>query len=63
MFGIGSMELLVIMVVALLVFGSKQLPDVARQIGKGLRDLQRATQDARNEINKMMEDDNNELKG
>ena len=63
MFGIGSMELMVIMVVALLVFGSKQLPDVAKTIGKGLRDLQRATQGARDEINKIIEDDHHDLKG
>lgn len=65
MFGsIGSFELLVILVVALLLFGSKQLPQVARNLGKGIRDFQKATQDARNEIQRLVEeDDEPELKG
>ena len=36
MFGIGSTELLVILVVALLVLGPKNLPQIARTIGKAM---------------------------
>lgn len=42
MFNIGFSELLVILVVALLVFGPRQLPEIARDLGKGLRELRRA---------------------
>jgi len=65
MFGsIGSFELFIILLVALLLFGSKQLPQVAKNLGKGLRDFQKATQDAKNEIQRLVEDeDESELKG
>jgi sec-independent protein translocase protein TatB len=43
MFGIGTPELLVILVVALIVLGPKRLPEVARALGKGLAELRRAT--------------------
>ena len=43
MFGIGTPELLVILVVALIVVGPKRLPEVARALGKGLAELRRAT--------------------
>jgi Tat protein translocase TatB subunit len=43
MFGIGTPELLVILVVALIVLGPKRLPEVARSLGKGLAELRKAT--------------------
>ena len=43
MFGIGTPELLVILVVALVVLGPKRLPEVARALGKGMAELRRAT--------------------
>ncbi|HEY0251591.1 MAG TPA: twin-arginine translocase TatA/TatE family subunit [Kofleriaceae bacterium] len=41
MFGIGGSEILVILVVALLFLGPDKLPDAARQISKGIRDLKK----------------------
>lgn len=41
--GIGTPELLIILVVALIVLGPKRLPEIARMLGKALRDLRRAT--------------------
>tara|TARA_Y100000814_G_scaffold70960_1_gene43887 strand:+ start:346 stop:579 length:234 start_codon:yes stop_codon:yes gene_type:complete len=43
-------ELLVILVVALLVIGPKKLPNLARTIGRTLRDFKRATSDFENSI-------------
>lgn len=63
--GIGSFELLIIMLVVLILFGSKQLPHAARLIGKTIRDLQHVSQSARDEIQKVMtmdEDQNNDKK-
>jgi TatA/E family protein of Tat protein translocase len=59
MFGsVGFSEIIVIMLIILLLFGSKQLPDIARKIGKGYREFQRATQNARDEVKKMLDDNN-----
>jgi Tat protein translocase TatB subunit len=47
MFGIGPMELVVIVVVALLIFGPQRLPEFARTLGKGLAEVRRASNDLR----------------
>lgn len=50
MFGIGTPELLVILVVALIVLGPQRLPEVARALGKGLAELRRATSGLTDEL-------------
>ena len=37
--GIGPMELIVVLVVALVIFGPKKLPDLGRSIGGGMREF------------------------
>jgi sec-independent protein translocase protein TatA len=54
--GIGGFEVFIILLVALLLFGSKQMPQVAKNLGKGLRDFQKATQSAKDEIHKILEE-------
>lgn len=46
---IGTGELLVILVLALLVLGPKQLPDAARSLARGLRGVRKAADDLRRE--------------
>ena len=50
MFGIGLPELMVIMVVAVVVFGPDRLPDFARQAGRLVRQVRAFTQSARDDI-------------
>ncbi|NIA28615.1 MAG: twin-arginine translocase TatA/TatE family subunit [Calditrichaeota bacterium] len=47
---IGMPEMLVIMLVILLLFGSKRLPDLARGIGKSMREFKKAADDVKKEI-------------
>jgi sec-independent protein translocase protein TatA len=49
-------EILWIAVVALIFFGSEKLPDIARGIGKVVRELKNATDDIREELTKSTED-------
>ena len=50
MFGIGTTELLIILFIILLVFGSKKLPELAQGLGKGIREFKRATNDIQEEL-------------
>lgn len=40
MFGLGSQEIIVVLVVALLLFGPAQLPEIGKQVGKAMREFQ-----------------------
>ena len=50
MFGLGMTELLVILGIALLVFGPKKLPDLATSLGKAIRQFRRATTDLQDQL-------------
>lgn len=51
MFGIGMSELLIIFVFALIFIGPKKLPELAKNLGKGLREFQKAKDDLMNHVN------------
>lgn len=55
MFGIGGGEIFFIILVALMLFGSDKIPDIARTLGKGMAQLKNATNDIKNEIQKSAE--------
>ncbi|NJK52623.1 MAG: TatA/E family twin arginine-targeting protein translocase [Leptolyngbyaceae cyanobacterium SU_3_3] len=44
-FGIGLPEMVLILVIALLVFGPKKLPEIGRSLGKGIRSFQDASKE------------------
>jgi TatA/E family protein of Tat protein translocase len=51
MFGsLGTMELVVILVIALIVFGPRKLPELGRSLGKSLGEFKRASNDLRNTL-------------
>lgn len=50
MFGLGFGEILVILVLALILLGPARLPEVAKQLGKGLRDFKKATDDLKGQF-------------
>lgn len=51
---LGPAEILVIFVVALLVLGPTKMPEVARQVGKGVRELRRVQEHLRGELRDVM---------
>jgi len=53
---LGPAEILVILVIALLVFGPNKLPEVAKQAGKAFQELRRVQQHLRSEISGAMSD-------
>ncbi|MBK9071784.1 MAG: twin-arginine translocase TatA/TatE family subunit [Myxococcales bacterium] len=50
MFGMGGSEILVILIVALIFLGPDKLPDAAKKISKGLRDLRKHTRQIQDSI-------------
>lgn len=52
MFGIGGGELILIIFIALMLFGSEKIPDIARALGKGMAQLKNATNEIKSEIQK-----------
>lgn len=61
-FGIGLPEMAVIMVVALLVFGPKKLPEIGRSLGKTLRSFQDASKEFETEFQKEAQKIENSVK-
>lgn len=64
---IGIGEILVILLIFLLLFGSKELPEMAKKLGKGVREFNKLSQNAKEEVRKILEEseekDSKRLKG
>ena len=50
MFGLGAMEILIILIIAFLLFGPKELPEIGRQVGKAVRGFKETTEDLRQSV-------------
>lgn len=51
-FSLGPFEMVFIMVVLLLVFGAKRLPELGSGLGKGIREFKRSMTDLKSEIDR-----------
>ena len=56
MFGIGGGELIFIMFIVLMLFGSDKVPEIARTLGKTMAQIKNATNDIKTEIQKGAEE-------
>lgn len=48
--GLGTGEIILILIIVLLLFGAKRLPELARSLGKSLREFKKAASDIQEEI-------------
>jgi len=66
LFGIQGQELIVILIIVLILFGGKKIPELMRSLGQGLREFRKASNDAVQDIRKATDldaDDQTEQKG
>ncbi|GJL67614.1 MAG: hypothetical protein NPIRA06_02490 [Nitrospirales bacterium] len=50
MFGLGAMEVLIILVIAFMLFGPKELPEIGKQIGKAVKGFKETSEDLRQSV-------------
>ena len=48
--GIGTFEILIILFIILLLFGAKKLPELAKGLGKGIKEFKKASNDIKEEV-------------
>jgi sec-independent protein translocase protein TatA len=51
-FNLGPVEMIFVMIVLLLVFGAKRLPELGSGLGKGIREFKRSVRDMNDEISR-----------
>ncbi len=59
---ISGQEIFIVLVVALILFGAKKLPDIAKGLGKGMREFRKATDDIKREFNESTKDVQDDIK-
>ena len=55
---LGTNEIIIILVIVLLLFGGRKIPELMRGLGKGVREFN----DAKNNVKKEIEDSSNDIK-
>ena len=48
--GIGMQEILIILLIVLLLFGAKRIPEIAKGLGKGIKEFKKAAREVKDEI-------------
>ena len=53
----GPWEIFIVLLIVLLLFGGKKLPEIAKGLGKGIQEFKKASKEVTDEINKTTEED------
>mgnify|MGYP006101523819 CR=1 FL=1 len=53
--GIGTLEILLVLFIVLLLFGAKKLPELAKGLGKGIKEFKKASSDIKDKIDKTVD--------
>ena len=56
MFGLGMQELIVIFLIVFLLFGAKNLPEIAKGLGKGIKEFNKALRSLNDDVAEAKED-------
>lgn len=57
MFGLGTPEIILIVIVILVLFGAKKIPELMQGLGKGVKEFKKATTDIEKDINTASHDE------
>ena len=52
---LGTVEILIILLIVLLLFGAKKLPEFAKGLGKGIKEFKKASSDIKEEVDKVVD--------
>ncbi len=55
----GATEIIIVLVIVLVLFGGKKLPELARGLGKGIKEFKKASNEVTEEINKINDNKDN----
>ncbi|MDO6391978.1 twin-arginine translocase TatA/TatE family subunit [Pontibacter sp. BT731] len=60
--GLGGTEVVLILFAILLLFGAKRIPELAKGLGRGIREFKDATKEIKSDIESSVKDDSNTTK-
>jgi sec-independent protein translocase protein TatA len=52
---IGTQELIIILIIVLLLFGARRIPEIARSMGQGIREFKKATKEISADVNSSLQ--------